>query len=61
MRQQAIKQGVSVTDKDNGFSTDFVVNVNERELAENIEDLENTLGVLDGQLSLKNATIILEL
>jgi hypothetical protein len=61
MRQQAIKQGVSVTDKDTGFSTDFVVNINERELAQNIEALETILGTLDGQLSLKNATIKLDL
>ncbi len=61
MRQQAIKQGVSVTDKDAGFSSDFVVNINERELAEDIETLENILGTLDGQLSLKNATTMIEL
>lgn len=61
MRQTAARQGVNVTDKDAGFSSDFVVNINERELADNIEDLENTLGILDGQLSLKNATILLDL
>src|SRR5690348_15022934 len=37
--------------------TDFVVNLNEQELAAEIETLEDTLGQLDGQLSLKNATI----
>jgi hypothetical protein len=61
IRQQAIKQGVGVTDKDTGFSTDFVVNINERLIAEKIEELETILGRLDGQLSLKNATIILDL
>lgn len=61
MRQNAARQGVNVTDKDAGFSSDFVVNVNERELADQIEELENTLGVLDGQLSLKNATIFIDL
>lgn len=61
MRQNAARQGVNVTDKDAGFSSDFVVNVNERELADHIEELENTLGVLDGQLSLKNATILIDL
>ncbi len=61
MRQQAIRQGVNVTDKDAGFSSDYVVNVNERELAEKIENLENILGTLDGQLSLKNATILIDL
>lgn len=37
--------------------TDFIVNINEQELAEEIETLEDTLGQLDGQLSLKNATV----
>lgn len=61
MHQTAARQGVSVTDKDAGFSSDFVVNVNERELADHIEELETTLGTLDGQLSLKNATIVIDL
>jgi len=61
MRQQAIRQGVAVTDKDAGFSSDYVVNINERELADKIESLEDVLGTLDGQLSLKNATITIDL
>lgn len=61
MRQQAIRQGVSVTEKDAGFSSDYVVNINEKDLAEKIESLENILGTLDGQLSLKNATIMIDL
>lgn len=61
VRQKAMNQGVSVTDKDAGFSSDYIVNVNERELAEKIENLENVLGILDGQLSLKNATITLDI
>jgi len=61
MRQLAAKQGVSVTDKDSGFSTNYIVNINERNLAEEIEELETILGTLDGQLSLKNATIKLDL
>ncbi len=61
MRLLAVRQGVGVTEKDAGFSSDYVVNVNERELAEKIENLEMTLGTLDGQLSLKNATILIDL
>jgi hypothetical protein len=61
LRQQANRQGVILTDKDAGFSSNYVVNINERDLAEEIENLENILGTLDGQLSLKNATILLEL
>lgn len=37
--------------------TDFIVNINEQDLAQEIEQLEDTLGQLDGQLSLKNATV----
>jgi hypothetical protein len=58
-RDQARKQGVNmiaataVAEK----PQDFVVNINEQDLAKEIEDLEDTLGQLDGQLSLKNATV----
>jgi hypothetical protein len=61
MRQDANRKGVGVSDKDAGFSPDFVVNLNERELADKIENLEIILGTLDGQLSLKNATITIDL
>ena len=37
--------------------TDVVVNINEQDFAKQVEGLEDTLGQLDGQLSLKNATI----
>lgn len=61
MRKLAARQGVSVSEKDPGFSSDYLVNINERKLAEEIEELETTLGTLDGQLSLKNATIKIDL
>lgn len=60
MRQEAVRKGLSVIDKDNGYSADYVVNVNEKELADKIENIETVLGTLDGQLSLKNATILIE-
>lgn len=40
--------------------TDIVVNVDEQQLAKDIERLEETLGTLDGVLSLKNATVMLD-
>jgi hypothetical protein len=40
--------------------TDFVINIDERKVSEEIETLEDTLGQLDGQLSLKNATVTIE-
>ena len=39
--------------------TDIVVNIDERELSTDIENLQDTLGQLDGQLSLKNATVLI--
>lgn len=37
--------------------TDIIVNLNEKEIAKSLEHLEAVLGELDGQLSLKNATV----
>lgn len=39
-------------------STDLIINVDEAELAKQAERLETILGGLDGQLSLKNATVL---
>ena len=62
IRQQAQQKGVNVLTSDKGeFSADFVININEKELADKLENLEIVLGTLDGQLSLKNATILIEL
>jgi hypothetical protein len=61
VRQQAIKQGVTMSNSDQGFSLDYIININEKELSEKIESIENILGILDGQLSLKNATIFIDL
>lgn len=64
MRDQA-KRGGSAVIQQNVVSpdtkpTDYIVNVDEADLAKEIEALEDTLGQLDGQLSLKNATIMIE-
>jgi hypothetical protein len=40
--------------------TDYVINIDESELMRKTEELEELLGVLDGQLSLKNATIMID-
>lgn len=39
---------------------DLIINVDEADLAKQIETMEETLGTLDGQLSLKNATVTIE-
>jgi hypothetical protein len=59
IRDTAKRQGAQVVAPGNTATalTDFVVNINEAELAAEIEGIELTLGALDGQLSLKNATV----
>lgn len=61
-RVQASRNGsnvVSAADKAQK-PTDVIVNLNETALVKSIEVLEDTLGQLDGQLSLKNATVMIE-
>lgn len=60
LRAEAQKKGVKVGETAEGFN-DWVINVNEKDLSEQIETLETTLGALDGQLSLKNATVTITL
>lgn len=57
-RQDMLKKGAQVTTPEQAKPTDIVVNLNEKQLSDDIEELEASLGTLDGQLSLKNATII---
>lgn len=61
VRQQAQKQGISVSDKDSGSAVpEIVVAVNEKQLAGEVEGIETLLGDLDGRLSLLNATTFIE-
>lgn len=61
VREQAKRQGVSMVSPGSAPAqpTDIVVNVDERALATEMENLEQTLGSLDGALSLKNATVFI--
>lgn len=60
-RQEATKRGAALTPAGEAKKPeDIVVNVSEQDLAKQREALEELLGVLDGQLSLKNATITIE-
>jgi hypothetical protein len=63
VHQQAQSQGGKTTDNQSGTAapTDWIVNINEKDLSDQIEALETILGTLDGQLSLKNATITITL
>lgn len=61
VRQDASRKGFAVTQVAPADVTfDVIVNINESELAKQIEDLEEILLTLDGQFSLKNATITIE-
>jgi hypothetical protein len=63
IRQQAQRGGVAVVSVVNAdkepAATDWIVNISEKDLAEDIEALDETEGALDGQLSLKNATVLI--
>lgn len=58
-RDQARRAGVSVVGPGEAASkpNDFVMNIDEVGLARETENLEQAFGDLDGQLSLKNATV----
>lgn len=63
LRQEAKGRSVSVVNVEApqapGYQ-DVIVNINEVELAQEVEQLETIVGTLDGQLSLKNATTFIE-
>jgi hypothetical protein len=63
MRQDAVRKQIKIVEKGQqaGSLEDVVVNINEAELAEEIEHLEEVLGTLDGALSLANATTIVDI
>lgn len=62
LRSEAARNGLAViTQSVAQSSVDIVVNIDERALAQEIEAMEETLGNLDGQLSLKNATVQVEI
>lgn len=58
-RRIAAKQQGSVTsDESKAKPGDIVVNLDEKALTDEIEKLDTIFGTLDGQLSLKNATLV---
>jgi len=62
IRSQVLRKGGSIVESGGGTNqADVVVNINELELSEDIEALEEVLGNLDGQLSLKNAITLVDL
>jgi hypothetical protein len=67
MRDQAKRAGANVLAGASAIvqtdvkATDVIVNLDEGELAHDIEEMEEIVGTLDGQLSLKNATVMIEI
>jgi hypothetical protein len=62
-RDMARRNGASVISLQSqpNQATDIIVNVSEQELNKKAEKLQNILGQLDGQLSLKNATVMISI
>jgi len=60
-RNAARNKGVTLTSGEGSRPDDIIVNINEQMISKNIEHLEEILGTLDGLLSLKNATITLDI
>jgi hypothetical protein len=60
-RMEAQRQGTSLLagPVESARPNDIIVNINERELVEELEALEEMHGKLDGLLSLKNATTVI--
>lgn len=59
-REHARRTGASlVANGTDNKPTDIVVSLDEKKLSKDMEKLENILGQLDGQLSLKNATVMI--
>lgn len=56
MRDEARKKGMNVVNGAAENDMDIIVNINEKELYDEIEKTEEILGSLDGKLSLINAT-----
>lgn len=61
VRENAKKQGAALVAATATTAetkpSDIVVNIDELAIAQELEEIEDTLGQLDGQLSLKNATV----
>jgi hypothetical protein len=61
MRAAQLQKGYQMVEKDSGSMSDVVVNISEKTLNDDIARLDDILGMLDGQLSLKNATIQIDI
>lgn len=63
IRREASSRNIPVVSAQQGGEqtmSDYLVNIDERDLQMKIEEITEILGILDGQLSLKNATTAVE-
>jgi hypothetical protein len=60
-RKQATEKGLKFVGEGDLNAFDIHININELELAESIDKMERLIGTLDGQLSLQNALITIEI
>lgn len=60
IKQEAGKQQMRVTATETGQPSEIVINLDEPQLARDVEGIEEVLGNLDGKLSLLNATTTIE-
>lgn len=64
IRQQAQAKGLTVVQNNQSQGDNdknIVINVDEKAFAEQVEGMETILGTLDGLLSLKNATVLIDI
>ena len=61
IRNEARRKDLAIVSTESGDPGEIVISVDERALAEESEHIEEVLGVLDGKLSLFNATTTIEL
>lgn len=63
LRQETQRQGMRIVDAENAASAkpgEYIIGVNEKALADEMDQMEQLLGDLDGKLSLLNATTTIE-
>jgi len=63
IRRESLQKGMNIVQSVNSTEQsdkNVVINVDELALAKEAEEMENVLGTLDGLLSLKNATVLID-
>jgi len=57
-RAQAVRNNITISGSDvNASAMDLIINIDEKEVSQEVEKIVETLSTLDGQLSMKNSTV----